>query len=681
MSLSQTNMYLTVASPFGSDVLLLKSLEGEEKISTPFHYRLSFLAESESLSFTTIVGVGVTITILIEDPFSDKKKYIHGIVTSFRQGGTDARLTQYYAEIRPGFWLLSQNRDSRIYQNKSVPDIIAAVFGDKGYTDYKLSLSGTYNPREYCVQYEESDFNFVSRLMEDEGIFYFFEHIDGKHTMVIADATSAHVALSNTSEISYNPHYGQWDQNIIYDCWIEQKLTSTGSILKDYFFETPSTDLTAQQNQTETKKNIYEFHNNYTVKAQGDAKGKLRVDEYKWPAKQLHGQGSCRDMVTGYKFTLADHPRSDANADYVIESLRIDATQDRFYCTFSSFLSTATYRPPRVTPRPRILSAQTALVTGKSGEEIWTDSYGRVKVYFYWDRYGTQDENSSCWIRVNQGWSGKKWGAIFIPRMGMEVIVSFINGDPDKPLVTGAVYNAEQTVPYTLPTDQTKSTIKTNSSKQATGYNELRFEDKKAEEEIYVHAQKDMNTVVENDQTNKILHDQTDTITNHRTTTVSEGNETLTVSKGNRSLDVATGNETHHVKGTRDLTVEGNETHTNKIDFTQTVTGNYKLTIDGTLTVEVKGAISIKSTTDSITIDASQNLNTKSGQNTKNEAGMNFDNKAGMNLTNDAGMKMVNKAALQMENKSLAITSSADGMHEVKAGGILTLKGTLIKVN
>jgi type VI secretion system secreted protein VgrG len=232
---------------------------------------------------------------------------------------------------------------------------------------------------------------------------------------------------------------------------------------------------------------------------------------------------------------------------------------------------------------------------GKAGEEIWTDKYGRVKVQFHWDQLGTSDENSSCWIRVDYGWAGKQWGGIFLPRIGQEVLVSYLEGDPDRPLITGAVYNSEQTVPYTLPDEQTKSTVKSNSSKGGGGFNEIRFEDKKDSEELYFHAQKDQNIVVENDRTKKVLHNETNTIKQDRSTTIQEGNDTYVVSKGNRTFKVETGNETYEVKGTRDLTATGNETHTNKANFTQDVSGNYTLKVTGNLTIEATGTISIKS--------------------------------------------------------------------------------------
>jgi type VI secretion system secreted protein VgrG len=340
-------------------------------------------------------------------------------------------------------------------------------------------------------------------------------------------------------------------------------------------------------------------------------------------------------------------------------------SQESYSNAFEAFATTVTYRPPRKTPRPVISGSQTAIVVGKSGEEIWTDKYGRIKVQFHWDQVGKNDENSSCWIRVDQGWAGKSWGGIFLPRIGQEVIVSFLEGDPDRPLVIGAVYNAEQTVPYALPTDQTKSTIKTNTSKGGAGFNEIRFEDKKDSEEIFVHAQKDMNIKIEHDRTKNVLHDEVNIIKNSRTSTIQEADESLTVSKGNRTVKVDTGNETHEVKGTRTVTVTGDVTYTDKANFKRTVTGNYTLKVSGNLTIDVTGSVTIKSGT-ALSAEAGTSLTNKAGTSLTNQAGTSLANKAGLSLDNEAGTTMNNKAS---------------AMQTVDGGGMLTLKGGMVKIN
>jgi type VI secretion system secreted protein VgrG len=335
--------------------------------------------------------------------------------------------------------------------------------------------------------------------------------------------------------------------------------------------------------------------------------------------------------------------------------------------TFQAFPSSASFRPLRVTPKPRIYGTQTAIVTGKSGEEIWTDQYGRIKVQFHWDQLGQNDENSSCWIRVAQGWAGKNWGAIFLPRIGQEVVVSFLEGDPDRPLVTGAVYNGQQPVPYTLPDEQTKSTVKSNSSKGGNGFNEIRLEDKAGSEELYLHAQKDMTIDVLNDQTTTITNNRTVTIQEkddsltvtkgNRAVTVSQGNETLTVSQGDRTVAVSQGKETHSVQSTRDVTVTGNETHTNKADFSQTVSGNYTLKVTGTLTIQATGDLTLK-TDGALTVQSGTSMTVKSGT----------------DLTASSGTGLSLSGGTTME-----IKGSASGT--VDGGGMLTVKGGMVKIN
>jgi type VI secretion system secreted protein VgrG len=379
-------------------------------------------------------------------------------------------------------------------------------------------------------------------------------------------------------------------------CLVEEQVVSGAFAHDDYNFETPNTDLKVESKSKTPKFRIYEYPGGFLKKDAGEKRADLRLDALEQPQKVIRGDGFVRAFVAGHKFELKDHYRADVNQTYVLQAVSHAATQESYTNSFTAFPADTPFRPPRHTAKPRIAGTQTAIVVGKAGEEIWTDKYGRVKVQFHWDQLGKNDENSSCWIRVDYGWAGKKWGGIFLPRIGQEVIVSYLEGDPDCPLITGAVYNSEQVVPYTLPDEQTKSTVKTNSSKGGGGFNEIRFEDKKDSEEIYFHAQKDQNIVVENDRTKKVLNKETNEIKSDRSTTIQEGNDTYVVSKGNRTFKVDTGNETYDVKGKRDLTITGDETHTNNANFTHTVTGSYSLKVTGNLTIEATGSVTIKGT-------------------------------------------------------------------------------------
>lgn len=652
----QGTRHFTVTTPLGADKFILKSFQGEERISGLFHYRLELLSQDDSIDFSQIVGKKVTITTQL--PGGSDSQYLNGVVGRFSQAGKSARFTTYFADVYPWLWLLTMNSDYQIFQNQSVPDIIKKVFSNLSFTDFKDSLTKTYSPREFCVQYGETAFNFVSRLMESEGIFYFFDHSSSTHTMVLADDSSAYLSMPGLDTVQASASGRSWETaDAIIECNVQQQVIVGQYKSDDYNFVTPSTDLLASASGADTSRSIYEYPGEYTSASDGEGVTTLRLDALQAPGKLLTGTSMCRAFRAGAKVTLANHYRTDANTSYVLSSVTQQGDQDQYSNSFEAYPADTVFRPPRVTPQPKIIGSQTALVVGKSGEEIWTDEYGRIKLKFYWDQSSASDETSSCWIRVMQGWAGKAWGSIFVPRMGQEVVVSFLDGNPDRPLVTGCVFNAQQTVPYTLPDEQTKSTIKTNSSKGGSGFNELRFEDKAGSEEIFIQAQKDMNVTV--------LNNLTTTVTNARSTTVSQKDDSLVVSQGNRSIQVSTGNETHSVQGKRDLTITGNETHTNSADFTQNVSGNFTLKVSGNISIQASGSVSIQS-----------------GTSFDNQAGTALTNKAGTALTNQAGTSLTNKAGTSMDNEAnVSITSKANASHDVESSGILTLKGSLVKIN
>ncbi len=480
---------ILVTTPFGDGKLLIRTIQGEERLSGLFQYTLEMVSADKNLDFTEIVGKGVTVTMTLVDGSS---AYLHGVVGRFVQAGTDVRVTTYYADLHPHLWLLTLSSNCRIFQNKTAPDIVKQVLSDGGVTDVQDNLKGTYVSREYCVQYMESDFDFISRLMEDEGIFYFFTHDNGKHTMVLADDSSAHQTVTGHASVRFRPVESQWtEEGSISECTVEQQAVTAKHQSDDYNFEIPSTDLLASSSNGATPM-VYEYPAARSAKADVETKTNLALQAMEAHKQVLRGTGSCRSFRAGAKFTFTGHPRDSFNAEYVIRRVSFRGDQSiTFTNSFEAQPLATPFRAPRITPRPRIYGSQTATVVGKSGEEIWTDKYGRIRLHFHWDQLGKSDENDSCWVRVSQGWAGKQWGAMFLPRIGQEVVVTFLEGDPDRPLVTGGVYNAEMTVPYALPDDQTKSTVKSNSSKGGNGFNEIRFEDKADSEEFYIHAQKD----------------------------------------------------------------------------------------------------------------------------------------------------------------------------------------------
>jgi type VI secretion system secreted protein VgrG len=603
-SFVQTSLPTQITTPFKPNSLLVRSYSGEEAISELFHYELELYSENASLDATKIVGQAVTLQI----PLSNGSfQYVNGIVGRFTQAGMDNRFVTYLAELHPWLWMLTMSADCRIFQNMTSLAIVKQIFSDLGFSDFSDKTTGSYTARDYCVQYRETAFAFVSRLLEQEGISYYFTHDASKHTMVLIDDTSSWgtcPGLASARCVGHGPGYNSDD--VVVECAMEQAVTIGQFKSDDYNFTTPATSLLATASGSDTSLSIYDYPGLYDAQSDGETIAGLRLATLEVATATLRGSSLCRSFHAGATFTLANHYRSDLNAGYVIRSLAMRGTQDDYSNSFQAFPSATKFHPPLTTPRPLIAGTQTATVVGKSGEEIWTDQYGRVVVQFHWDQLGKSNETSSCWVRVAQGWAGNLWGSIFIPRIGQEVVVSFLEGNPDRPLVTGCVYNAQQAVPYALPDNQTRSTLKTSSSTGGSGFNEICFEDKAGSEEFFIQAQKDMNVNILN-------------------------NESLTVA------------------GTRTLSVTGNETHTNKADYTSTVSGNFKLTISGNLTIEASGSVSIKSGTD-FTNKAGTSLTNQSGTDMMNNAGTTLTNKASASQTVDGGGSLTLKGGTVMIN-------------------------------
>jgi type VI secretion system secreted protein VgrG len=607
MPLTQENRLIAIDTPLGPDVLLLRGFTGHEAISRLFNFELDLLSTDPEIKFEKIIGQKVTIRVRLG---KEKERFFHGIISRFMQAGSDTGLANYRATMVPALWFLTRTADCRIFQNKKVPDIIQEIFKENGVTDVKAVLKGTYEPRDYCVQYRETDFNFVSRLMEQYGIFYFFEHEEKKHTLAIADDLSAHQTCPVQPKVSWNPQGSDTlDEDVITSLQCEETFRFGKYAVTDYNFEAPSTSLQAEvKTQIEvggnSKYEIYDYPGEYGKKAEGDGIAKIRMQEEEAQYKVISGSGTARVFTTGYKFTLQDYVRKDINGDYVLTQVQHVASVGSTYTTgaegggaegdysnsFSCIPAKRPFRSPQVTPKPMVQGPQTAVVVGKSGEEIWTDKYGRVKVQFHWDRYGKMNESSSCWTRVSQNWAGKQWGAMFIPRMGQEVIVEFLEGDPDQPIITGRVYNAEQTVPYALPANQTQSGIKSNSSKGGGGSNEWRFEDKKGSEEIYLHGQKDWNILIENDKGQTIGHDETLNVKHDRTKLI-EHDENSEI-KNNRNKTVGV-DQSETIGGNKTIAVAGTHTETVSKDMSVTVSSSMMETVAIAKALSIGGAYQV----------------------------------------------------------------------------------------
>ncbi|NVN91639.1 MAG: type VI secretion system tip protein VgrG [Desulfuromonadales bacterium] len=578
MAYIQENRLIAIDTPLGKDVLLLAEFHGSEGISRLFSFELNLVSENHNISFADIVGKNVTLSIILADA---SVRYLNGVISRFAQGrgggdlGGDPRFSRYRATMVPWLWLLTRTADSRIFQKLSVPDIIEKVFKEQGFNDFKMKLQSGYAERDYCVQYRETDFAFVTRLLEEEGIQYFFEHEKGKHTLILADSPQENKPCPHQSTARYQlSGEGRMEEDVITGLDRMQEIRPAKYTLNDFNFEIPNTDLKANVPSSHKlgpgEREIYDYPGMYAKKNEGDRLARIRMEEEEAQITTIIGSSSCRAFTSGYRFSLTSFFRSDMNnKEYVLATIEHGAEQgweDKSDLTYSNRFTCIPFdipfRPPRLTPKPVVHGSQTAIVVGPKGDEIYTDEHGRVKVQFHWDREGKKDENSSCWIRVAQVWAGASWGAMYIPRIGQEVIVDFLEGDPDRPIITGRVYHGMNKPPYPLPAEKTKSTIKSNSSQGGEGFNEFRFEDKKGEEQIFVHAERDMDQRVKNDirewvgrdRSLIVKRDNFETIEFDRHLNVTR--DEMTVIGRDRHLKVA-GKEATEVAGSRSITVNG----------------------------------------------------------------------------------------------------------------------------
>ncbi len=624
--LKQAARNLAISTPLGQDKLVVQSIAMSEGISTLFTLHAVLLSESNDIKPSDLLGKAVTVRVSTPEPHK-KDQFFNGFVSRFAQGAKDHRVTTYYMEVVPWLWFLTQTSDLRIFQKKSVPDIIKQVFKDLGFTDFKMSVQGTFQPRDYCVQYRETDFAFVSRLMEEEGMFYFFEHVDGKHTLVVGNEPGVHKPQGKFDKYRYVPKGGEDQEDGGITNWrLGQAFRSGKYALNDYYFETPQTDQKVNAPSVvkvggNDKFEIYDYPGEYAKRFDGDDQAaKVRPDAERtvklWMQaieaqhKQVEGESTLIGMSSGFKFDLVEHHRGDMNGSYVLTEVRHTATQNPYasaddgsqdyHCTFTCIPLAVPFRPQRRTSKPVVHGVQTAVVVGVQGEEIDTDKYGRVKVQFHWDREGKKDHNSSCWVRVATMWAGKQWGMIHIPRIGQEVVVAFMEGDPDQPIIVGSVYNADQMPPWKLPDNKTQSGIVTRSSLKGTSenYNEISFEDKKGEELLYVRAEKDFKKAVENDETIWVGHDRFAEVDNaetliidkgNREETLNEGNDTLTIKKGNREATIEMGNETLTIKmGNQTTKLDLGKSETEALQSIELKVGQSSLKVDQ-MGVTIKG--------------------------------------------------------------------------------------------
>jgi type VI secretion system secreted protein VgrG len=668
---------MEIITPLGDDALLFHGMHAREELSRMPEFQLDLLSV-DPVKFENIVSKNVTVKVQLQD---ESTRYFNGFVSRFSAGGRAGRYIRYTATVHPWTWFLTRRTDCRIFQAKNVPDIVKDVFTRAGFNDFTFELVEAYKEWNYCVQYRETDFNFVSRLLEHEGIYYYYRHEEGKHTLVMTDALAKHTPVSGYETVRYiapeqlvRPdieHINRWEQR--------REVQPEFYEHTDYDFERPSVPLLTKSGSTGHR--VYDYPGYYTQKPQGEQWAHVRLDEFRTQFESAVVSTNARGMTVGALFKLADCPHEEPDSEHLVLASTHDLEYSEyeamphgggsdFRCTFVAMSSKQQFRPRRATPKPFVQGPQTAVVVGPSGEQIYTDKYGRVKVQFHWDREGKKDAKSSCWIRVSHPWAGKGWGSVSTPRIGQEVIVDFLEGDPDQPIITGRVYNGENPPPFGFPAGAVISGVKSDTHKGG-GFNEVSLDDTAGKERVFIHGQFDMNTVVEHDQTTTVHNCRTDrvdvddseSIGNHqkwdvgvnRDATIGS-NETLSVG-ANRTKKIGA-NETITVGSNRDASIGASESLTVALQRTHSVGINETITVGAAQEVTV-GAMQ------AITVGANQTVSVGVNQSTTVGASQSFSVGAGQTTSVGANQGLKVGAAQSVE---------VGGAASLKVGGDNTIK-------
>jgi type VI secretion system secreted protein VgrG len=710
---------INLHSALAPDQLMIKDATMREELGRMSVMDLDLLSPDENLALDDLLGRGFSIELVLDN---DQSRFFHGIVAECAQIGRLGNYARYTARVVPWIWFLTRTSDCRIFQQVAVPDIIKKIFDDHGTSDYEFELKGSFAKRDYCVQYMETDFDFLSRLMEEEGIYYFFKHEQSKDTIVVCNGVGAHKATPGCESVSYYPpsENAVREEDTI-DHWHLSHTMQSGKLTHtDFDFTKPRTSLLAQYaapgSYPKGNAEVFAYPGGYLAVGDGNTYAQHRLEAIQQQHERVVGSGNVRGLAVGALFSLENYPREDQNREYLVVSTTFHFGGTDYESgvahgsadvtvTFDAIPSKQPYRSLPTTRRARVAGPQTAIVVGKAGEEIYTDQYGRVKVQFHWDREGKRDENSSCWVRVSQGWAGKNWGAIHIPRIGQEVIVDFLEGDPDRPIITGRVYNAAEMPPYDLPANQTQSGIKTRSSKGGSpaNFNEIRFEDKMGSEMLTIHAEKDQEISVEHDEAHSVGHDRTKSITHDETTSVGHdrtetvgNNETITIGV-NRTEKVGV-NETITIGANRKIDVGANEnatvalmrTHAVGVNESISVGVSQEITVGAAQTITV-GAVQAVSIGASQTINVGANRTLSVGSNQTVNVGANATTSVGgdetLSVTGSRATSIGKDDALQVAKnlviqagESISITTGAASI-SMNKDGTITIKGKDITID
>ena len=638
---------------FEEEDLLVVRFEGTEGISELYRFLVEVQCDDPDLDLEQLAGKSGALLIR----GTGEVRRVQGQVSRAELAGIGVNQSRYLIEIVPAVWYLTLRQDCRIFQEKDAKAIITAVLEDAGIPSdrFRFSLSGQHPVFEYCVQYRESDWAFISRLCEEAGIFYFFEHAEEGEVLVMADSEVVPVAIADPAEVKFHDPFGhQQDEEVVSSFRYGRSVRPVSYALRDHNFKTPTQTMHGENSADGLVSNLalFDYPGEYAVASDGATFAEIRLQEQRAYAERGIGEGNVKRFTPGYRVTMENHAREGLNREYLITRVihhgvspqasmeEAGDTQADYMNSFELIPSDVAFRPPRITPRPVVHGVQPAVVTGPSGEEIYCDEYGRVKVQFFWDRRGEYNEKSSCWIQPSHAWMGGQYGSIFLPRIGQEVIVDFVEGNPNRPVIVGRVNNQDNMPPYALPDEKTKSTIKTNSSTGGGGFNEIRFEDKAGEEQIFIHAQKDVDMQVLNDRRELIGNDRALVVRNDRKASI-ENDDELTVAndrnqKFGRDLNTVVGN---------------NENLEIGVDYGRKVKGKESIKVTGTRSVDVG------------------NYMLKAGQKANTDAGMEVHIKGGMKVIIEAGMQISLTAGGSFVDVGPSGVSISGAMVMINSGG------------
>jgi type VI secretion system secreted protein VgrG len=678
---TQEGREIALGTPLGKDKLMLTAFKGKEEMSRLFEFQLDVISTNLNVTAKDIVGKSLTWLLTRG---SAEPRYFNAIVSRLSSGALQGRdMRHYRLEVVPWLWLLTRTTDCRIFQNKSAPEIIEQIFKDLGQKDYELHLHGTHAKRDYCVQYRESDFNFVSRLMEEEGIFYWFHHENGKHKLVLADQKSVYKPCEE-KKVFFAP--ASKSPNVV-KRWDHRYELRPGKYAQtDYNFETPTASLMTRTDSllklgVNDGLEIYDYPGVYAKKDAGEALTKLRIEEEEATHDIVSGDSSCRTFTPGATFTLDSHEcDSESGNGFLLTAVTHAVTEPtyttsndgrvEYHNSFTCIPDSVVFRPARLTPRPIVQGLQTAVVVGPKGEEIYTDKYGRIKVQFHWDREGKRDENSSCWMRVSTTWAGKGWGFQQIPRIGHEVIVDFLEGNPDRPIVTGSVYNADNMPAAKLPDEKATSGMKSATYPGSGGWNGMAITDTKQKEMVAIHAQKDMTTTVEHDETLTVHNNRKSTIDVDDTESVGS-NQKITIGSNQKlavgsNQDITVGsNQSLSVGSNQKVGVGADQTVGVQGARSVSVTGSDKLAVSASRTVDVSGA-------HKVTIGGSEEISVGGAQKLTVGGAQTFSISGAVKITSGASI------TLEVGGSSIKI---GPGGIDIVSGSPVTVKGAVVKVN